>query len=103
VCAKLVVASLDFFLPTSWNADNLSERLLTCISENKAIKRALFPPVGPNASTAKGGGKTKVAAQWLLGVKLFGEDPKYKDTIAAATTPKEQLAWANKVKNRLRA
>jgi hypothetical protein len=44
-----------------------------------------------------------VAAQWLLGVKLFSEDPKYKDAIAAATTPKEQLAWANKVKNRLRA
>ncbi|KAJ7835272.1 hypothetical protein B0H14DRAFT_3871181 [Mycena olivaceomarginata] len=85
-----------------WNEDNLSERLLTGISENKDIKRALFPPVGPNASTSKGGGKTKVAAQWQLCIALFGDDPKYKDVIAAATTPKEQLVWANKVKNRLR-
>jgi hypothetical protein len=59
----------------SWNEDNLSEHLLTGISENKAIKRALFPPVGPNTSTSKGGGKTKVAAQWQLSVVLFGDDP----------------------------
>ncbi|KAJ6472988.1 hypothetical protein C8R45DRAFT_835466, partial [Mycena sanguinolenta] len=86
----------------SWTDDKLSERLITAISENKSIKRALFPPVGPNASTSKGGGKTKVAVQWQLCVILFGEDPKYKDAIAAATTPKDQLVWANKVKNRLR-
>jgi hypothetical protein len=96
----LLVASV--FLLCSWNEDNLSERLLTGISENKFIKRALFPPVGTNASTSKGGGKTKVATQWQLSAVLFGDGPKYKDSIAAATTPKEQLVWASKVKDRLR-
>ncbi|KAJ6476143.1 hypothetical protein C8R45DRAFT_1216876 [Mycena sanguinolenta] len=85
----------------NWTDDKLSERLITAISENKSIKRALFLPVGPNTSTSKGGGKTKVAVQWQLCVILFGEDPKYKDAIAAATAPKDQLVWANKVKNRL--
>ncbi|KAJ6487788.1 hypothetical protein C8R45DRAFT_781754, partial [Mycena sanguinolenta] len=87
----------------SWNADKLSERLITAISEDKFIKRALFPPPGPNGSTSKGGGMKKVVAQWKLCLLLFGDDPRYKEAVAAATTnPTQQTVWANKVKNRLR-
>ncbi|KAJ7835155.1 hypothetical protein B0H13DRAFT_2108813 [Mycena leptocephala] len=86
----------------SWSDVALSEQLIACIVESRDIKRALFPPVGPNASTSNGGGKTKVAAHWQLCVLLLGDNPKYKDAIEAATTPKEQLSWANRIKNRLR-
>ncbi|KAJ7791375.1 hypothetical protein B0H13DRAFT_2173092 [Mycena leptocephala] len=86
----------------SWSDVALSEQLIACIVEGRDIKRALFPPVGPNASTSNGGGKTKVAAHWQLCVLLLGDNPKYKDAIEAATTPKEQLSWANRIKNRLR-
>ncbi|KAJ6514010.1 hypothetical protein DFH09DRAFT_1333265 [Mycena vulgaris] len=50
-----------------WSDVALSESIFACIMEDRDIKRALYPPVGPNASTAKGGGKTKVAAHWKLG------------------------------------
>ncbi|KAJ7911266.1 hypothetical protein B0H13DRAFT_2328479 [Mycena leptocephala] len=65
------------------------------------IKRSLYPPCGPNASTQKGGGKPKVNAQWEVAVALLGDIEKYKDAIAACDTPKEKLVFANKIKNRL--
>ncbi|KAF8166475.1 hypothetical protein K438DRAFT_2025152 [Mycena galopus ATCC 62051] len=58
--------------------------LIARIIENAAIKRALFPPPGPNASTAKGSGKTKSSAAL--------------DTVS---TTKDQTAWGNKIKNHL--
>ncbi|KAJ7128002.1 hypothetical protein C8R44DRAFT_554394, partial [Mycena epipterygia] len=59
----------------SWSDAARSEALVARIYEDRDIKRALYPPPGPNASTAKGGGKTKVAAQWQLCCNLLGEDP----------------------------
>ncbi|KAJ7018601.1 hypothetical protein C8F04DRAFT_909624, partial [Mycena alexandri] len=68
-----------------WTND-LSQQLVTCIVQTAIIKRVLFPPPGANASTAKGGGKTKVSAQWDLCVELLGENTKYKQAITAAKT-----------------
>ncbi|KAJ6489363.1 hypothetical protein DFH09DRAFT_948169, partial [Mycena vulgaris] len=86
----------------SWSDVALSESIVACIMEDREIKRALYPPVGPNASTAKGGGKTKVAAHWKLCLAVLGEHPKYKDALAAVSTAKERTVYANKLKNRLR-
>ncbi|KAJ7131795.1 hypothetical protein C8R43DRAFT_1239642 [Mycena crocata] len=90
-------------LDVDWKDPNLSLSLLTHIVENRDIKRSLYPPCGPNGSTVQGGGKPKVNAQWDLFVLTFGDDIKYKDAIAACTTPKLRLAYANKIKNRLSA
>ncbi|KAJ6528403.1 hypothetical protein B0H19DRAFT_914342, partial [Mycena capillaripes] len=87
----------------SWSDHTLSESLLTLIYESRDIKRALYPPPGPNASTANGGGKTKTAAHWQLCLKLFSGHPKYAAVLAAVVTAKERTAYANKIKNRLRA
>ncbi|KAJ7205818.1 hypothetical protein GGX14DRAFT_327153, partial [Mycena pura] len=87
----------------SWSDPTLSEELVAQIFENRDIKRALYPPPGPNASTAKGGGKTKTSAHWLLCLKVFGEKPKYKKALAAVDTAKDRTAYANKIKNRLRS
>ncbi|KAJ6570351.1 hypothetical protein B0H10DRAFT_1748530, partial [Mycena sp. CBHHK59/15] len=59
----------------SWSDVSLSEALIARIMEDKDIKRALYPPVGPNASTAKGSGKTKVGSQWALCLALLDEHP----------------------------
>ncbi|KAJ7728689.1 hypothetical protein DFH07DRAFT_998729 [Mycena maculata] len=90
-------------LDVDWKDPDLSCQLLTLIMENKAIKQSLYPPCGPNASTTKGGGKPKVNAQWDLCVLLLGHLAKYKDALEACTTPKDRLAYANKIKNRLSA
>ncbi|KAJ7835772.1 hypothetical protein B0H13DRAFT_2678286 [Mycena leptocephala] len=84
-----------------WKDPQLSVKLLAIISEDADIKRSLYPPCGPNASTQKGGGKPKVNAQWEVAVALLGDIEKYKDAIAACDTPKEKLVFANKIKNRL--
>ncbi|KAJ7135078.1 hypothetical protein C8R46DRAFT_1048023 [Mycena filopes] len=95
---------VDGVLDIDWKgAPELSEQLLALIAENTDIKRSLYPPCGPNASSAKGGGKPKTGAQWDLAVLLLGNIPKFKDSIAACETPKEKLAYANKIKNRLSA
>ncbi|KAJ7473230.1 hypothetical protein FB451DRAFT_1248800 [Mycena latifolia] len=70
----------------------MSESLITRIMEDKDIKRALYPPVGPNASTSKGGGKTKVSSHWQLAKNLLGDDPRYKDALAAVKTAKGRTA-----------
>ncbi|KAJ7442706.1 hypothetical protein B0H11DRAFT_2347649 [Mycena galericulata] len=90
-------------LSVDWSDPALSEALIARIMEDKDIKRALYPPPGPNASTAKGGGKSKVESQWQLCLNLLEEHPKYKEALAAVTTKKERTAYANKIKNRLRA
>ncbi|KAJ7833941.1 hypothetical protein B0H14DRAFT_3871513 [Mycena olivaceomarginata] len=67
------------------------------------MSSSLFPPPGPNASTKKGGGKTKVSARWEICLKLLGDHPKYQEAIAAAANvPRERSPWANRIKNRLR-
>ncbi|KAJ7734192.1 hypothetical protein DFH07DRAFT_967741 [Mycena maculata] len=92
----------DKTMAFDWSDPALTQALITCIMEDRDIKRALYPPPGPNASTAKGGGKTKTSSHWQLCLNLLGEDPKYKEALAMVTTAKERLAYANKIKNRLR-
>ncbi|KAJ7754333.1 hypothetical protein DFH07DRAFT_707848, partial [Mycena maculata] len=87
----------------SWKDPELSLKLIACIYANKAIKQALYPPCGANASSADGGGKTKVTAQWELAVLLLSDIDKFKQSLAACLTSKQRLAYANKMKNRLRA
>ncbi|KAF8149304.1 hypothetical protein K438DRAFT_2086789 [Mycena galopus ATCC 62051] len=79
-------------LPVDWSDQVLTQDLIARIIENATIKRALFPPPGPNASTAKGGGKTKSSAYWQL----------LQGALDAVSTTKDQTAWGNKIKNRLR-
>ncbi|KAJ7775304.1 hypothetical protein B0H16DRAFT_1712882 [Mycena metata] len=49
-------------LDVDWKDSALSQKLLAHISENGDIKRSLYPPCGPNASSTKGGGKPKTAS-----------------------------------------
>ncbi|KAJ7034196.1 hypothetical protein C8F04DRAFT_1183482 [Mycena alexandri] len=84
-------------------SNELSQQLISSIVGKAIIKRVLFPPPGANASTAKGGGKTKVSAHWDLCVELFGDDPKYNDVIEEAKKlPKQQVLWARKIKARIK-
>ncbi|KAJ7893820.1 hypothetical protein B0H14DRAFT_3427117 [Mycena olivaceomarginata] len=73
------------------------------IGENALIKQVFFSPPGPNASTKKSGGKTKVSARWEICLKLLGDHPNYQEAIGtAANVPRERSPWANRIKNRLR-
>ncbi|KAF8147407.1 hypothetical protein K438DRAFT_2027741 [Mycena galopus ATCC 62051] len=81
-----------------------SEKLLALIMEHTHIKRALFPPCGPNASTANGGGKSKASAHYDLCKLLLGEEAEYKDVLDRAdSNPKNRTVLGLKIKNRLRA
>ncbi|KAJ7108895.1 hypothetical protein C8R43DRAFT_962832 [Mycena crocata] len=77
-------------LDVDWKDPQLSVELLMHILENKDIKQALFPPCGPNASTTNGGGKKKIDAQWKLAFILLSKIEKYKEALAAVSTPKEK-------------
>lgn len=87
----------------SWKDVALSEQLVAAIIEDASIKRALFPPVGPNASMKKGGGKSKTESHWKICVTLFSTHEKYKAEFEKAKTAQEKVVWSNKIKNRLRA
>ncbi|KAJ7790658.1 hypothetical protein B0H14DRAFT_3568945 [Mycena olivaceomarginata] len=81
-----------------------SEKLIALIMEHTHIKRALFPPCGPNASTTKGGGKSKASAHFDLCKLLLADEEEYKDILNRAdNSPKDKTALALKIKNRLRA
>ena len=82
----------------------MTSALIAEIQENEEIKRGLFPPPGGNASTAKGGGKTKKDHHLALAKALFGTDKTghYIPAFTAALNDKkEEKKWANKIKNRL--
>ncbi|KAJ7636717.1 hypothetical protein FB45DRAFT_1024817 [Roridomyces roridus] len=53
-------------LAFDWSDPQLSEQLLAEIIGDAGIKRALYPPPGPNPSTKNGGGQTKVASYFEL-------------------------------------
>ncbi|KAJ7483848.1 hypothetical protein B0H11DRAFT_2231993 [Mycena galericulata] len=72
------------------------------VDKTLALETGTSTPPGPNASTAKGGGKTKTESQWQLCLNLLVEDPKYQEALDTVKTKKEQVAYANKIKNRLR-
>jgi hypothetical protein len=76
--------------------------LLTAITDDEQIWQGLFPTVGSNVSTSKGGGKKKVDFQWALCVALFKEHPKYALLFGQVATAKDRGVWTMKIKNRLR-
>ncbi|KAK7001487.1 hypothetical protein R3P38DRAFT_2796007 [Favolaschia claudopus] len=84
-----------------WTTE-LSFSLLTRINETAALKRSIFPPCGPNASTKDGGGMPKTHAYWDLAVHLLGNEPKYKEAMSKCVTAKQKEPFGNKIKNRLR-
>lgn len=82
----------------------LTWSLITAIEEDKNIKRALYPPPGSNASTAKGGGKAKTEFQAHLATVLFKNHPDYKRAFALTKDePRQLAAWGRKIKNRIKA
>lgn len=88
-------------LQHSWSDQTLSQSLITAITDDPDIKQGLFPPPGPNASSAKGGGKKKTLWQWKVAVAIFKEHPTYSTAFAAAYNcadpklkPKLQSSWA---------
>lgn len=95
----------DFY--PRWDAD-LSQRLLAAIFENKDIKQGLFPGVGANVSTAKGGGQPKTTWLWMLAKILFTDHdtygPAFQKCLDQYAGGKAQLQskWVEKLKNRLK-
>ncbi|TFY79487.1 hypothetical protein EWM64_g4526 [Hericium alpestre] len=86
----------------SWNWDpTLTWSLIAAIEDNPDIKQGLFPGVGGNASSARGGGKSKLDWQWEVCKIIFAEHATYKHAFAQATTPQLRRTWSEKVKNRL--
>jgi hypothetical protein len=79
----------------------LTWSLIAAITDDAAIKQGLFPSPGANVSTSKGGGKPKTDHQYALAVTLFSEHPKYSEVFTLATTSKEKVVWAKRIKNRL--
>ncbi|KAJ6622112.1 hypothetical protein B0H10DRAFT_1944944 [Mycena sp. CBHHK59/15] len=92
----------DKTLALDWSDPALSQALISCIMQDRDIKRALYPPPGPNALTARGGGKTKTSSQWQLCLNLLRDDPKYNEALASVMTTKERTAYTKKIKNHLR-
>ncbi|KDQ21341.1 hypothetical protein BOTBODRAFT_141596 [Botryobasidium botryosum FD-172 SS1] len=89
-------------LTIKWDANEfaLTYQMINLIEDNPDLKRGLFPPVGANSSTNKGGGKAKVEHHLAVCDALFADHPEYKDVYAQATAPREKAKWANRVKNR---
>ncbi|KAJ7342722.1 hypothetical protein DFH08DRAFT_938129 [Mycena albidolilacea] len=90
-------------IAAAWG-NECSEKFIALIMEHTHIKRALFPPCGPNASTTKGGGKSKASAHFDLCKLLLADKEEYKDILNRAdNSPKDKTALALKIKNRLQA
>ncbi len=80
--------------------EKLTCALITCINENVMIKRGLYPPPGPNPSTANGGGKPKSDFHAALAYALFKDHEKYGAQFAEAKGDPAKLSkWAGKIKN----
>ncbi|TFY54302.1 hypothetical protein EVG20_g9762 [Dentipellis fragilis] len=64
--------------------------------------KAFFPGKGGNASSAHGGGKTKLDWQWEVAKQVFSKHEKYQAVFELAVgMPAAQKAWAQKIKNRI--
>ena len=92
----------------SWNKDiPLSDLLISTIMEDRQIKQALFPSLGPNASSSKGGGKAKMEHHYVIAQIMFMDHPKYCDAFQKVEDAegkegiKLQRLWGNKIKNQL--
>ena len=100
---------LSILTHRSWSDQTLSQSLITAITDDPDIKQGLFPPPGPNASSAKGGGKKKILWQWKIAVAIFKDHPLYSTAFATAyncTDPKLKLklqtSWGEKIKNHVK-
>ncbi|KAL0563408.1 hypothetical protein V5O48_018660 [Marasmius crinis-equi] len=86
----------------------LAEAIVTAIQEKESIKKKLYPPPGPNASTADGGGNTKTVAHWEICVEVFSDHPLYKEAFADALNADEKSrktlrdSWCGGIKSQLR-
>ncbi|KAF6755644.1 hypothetical protein DFP72DRAFT_1067447 [Ephemerocybe angulata] len=69
----------------------LSESLITIINENNEIKQGLFPGVGGNLSTQKGGGQPKTHWHWQVALGLFQDHEDYGSSFQS-----------DKIKNRIK-
>ena len=99
---------LSILTHRSWSDQTLSQSLITAITDDPNIKQGLFPPPGPNASSAKGGGKKKILWQWKVAVAIK-DHPLYSTAFATAYNctdpklkPKLQTLWAEKIKSRIK-
>ena len=96
-------------LSCSWNNDvELSESLITIITDDQTIKQALFPSPGSNSSSSKGGGKPKTEFHWMICKLLFTNHSVYSEAfkkVELCNNAKKKAAlrrtWGNKIKNRL--
>lgn len=77
--------------------------LLTAITDEPDIQDALYPPPGPNASTAHGGGKRKTDHHWTICKTLFTDHPQYGTAFKLALDGRaaDRKRWTRKIKNRL--
>ncbi|KAJ8094827.1 hypothetical protein PM082_010039 [Marasmius tenuissimus] len=101
---RLAQFDLPLLLSYRWEKEkDLSTRLVALITENKEIRRNLYP--GPNETnllTAKGGGTAKTDYYWQLALGLFKDHPVYGPQIVQAIAGgKGRGKWEDKIKNRL--
>ncbi|KAF9562394.1 hypothetical protein CPC08DRAFT_761522 [Agrocybe pediades] len=89
--------------------NELSQSLLTAISEDQDIKQGLFPAPGGNVSTARGGGKKKTVWQWKVAVDIFQNHPQYGpafqkvlDMTPGPPATRAKTVWGDKIKNRIK-
>jgi hypothetical protein len=93
----------------SWKDVELSQALITAITDDTKIKQALFPSPGSNVSGSKGGGKPKTDYHWELCQILFTDHDTYGSAlrkVEECTNVKKCAAlkrtWGIKIKNRLK-
>jgi hypothetical protein len=93
----------------SWKDVELSEALISAITNDQKIKQALYPFPGSNVSGSKGGGKPKTDFHWQLCQILFGVHDIYGPAlqkVEECTDVKKCAAlkrtWGIKIKNRLK-
>ncbi|KAG8927477.1 hypothetical protein FRC01_007378 [Tulasnella sp. 417] len=80
------------------NEPELTDALLTSIEEDSDIRQGLFPGCGGNASTAKGGGKSKSKFHKALARMIFAGHGVHGDVYTRAS-PHEKKEWGKKIKN----
>ena len=93
----------------SWKDVEMSEALISAITDDPKIKQALFPSPGSNVSGSKGGGKPKTDFHWQLCQILFTNHDTYGaalQKVEECTDQKKAVAlkrtWGIKIKNRLK-
>lgn len=76
--------------------------LVNAINDDNDIRQGLFPDVGANASTGKGGGKTKQEWHEIIAKIIFKNHEKYGAQFTSmASSSSGRKAWALKIKNRI--